>query len=234
MILLLRVSAADRGREGLAPIGREHQGEAAQGGYEHVLRTILSEPELARSLPDWSAMVNALARAAMLAVTVNIPPRTGDMAVWRLGEELVREPEGTWWLRWRQEKTHRVLDPGRLWPEVGAVLDEHLLGGRPDQHAHLRYSQLQGLNLLRHTAVPHASAWPSAQVKAALGVPLHDLRTLLAEFLREIDPEHAPDLVQAMLGHGSRAAGEEYRALLAGETAAAAWAEIRTEIARSW
>ena len=207
----------------------------AQGGYEHVLRTILSELELARSLPAWSAAAeDARARAAMLAVTVNIPPRTGDMAVWRLGEELVREPEGAWWLRWRQEKTHRVLDPGRLWPEVGAVLDEHLLGGRPDRHVHLRYSQLLGLNWLTHTAVPHASAWPSAQVKAVLGVPLHDLRTLLAEFLRDIDPEHAPDLVQAMLGHGSRAAGEEYRALLAGETAAAAWAEIRTEIARSW
>ncbi len=203
-----------------------------RGGYEHVLRALQAEREHARALPAWSAEAeDARARAAILAVLINVPARTGDAAQWRLGREITRGPDGVWRLTWRQEKNLRIADAGRLWPEVCAVLDEHLLAGRPVRLTAARYAQLEGMNWLTLTSTPHASAWPSSRVKRALGVPAHDLRTLVAETLRDVDPEQAPNLVQAILGHATREAGEEYRALAAGEAAAAAWAEIRREIA---
>ena len=50
-------------------------------------------------------------------------------------------------------------------------------------------------------------------------MPLHDLRTLISDLLRRVDPTQTRDLIASMLGHRSEAAGEEYRAACEGDWA---------------
>lgn len=199
-----------------------------RGGYAAIVAEIVALLEKADAIPAWRADAEAArATAAVLAVTINIPARTGDVANWRFGEELVREPWGEWSLRWRQEKNGRLLDAGSLWPEVQAVLEEHLLGGRPRRHAHRRYLELEGMNWLSFTQMGYDRRWPSEQVREASGVPLHDLRTLAADYLRLHDPVAAPNVITALLGHATGEAGEEYRALCTQTAAQREWREVR-------
>lgn len=203
-----------------------------KGGYAEILRVIAGELDRAAALPAWRAEAEtARATAAILAVAINMPARTGDVAAWRLGEELVRDPAGDWRLRWRQGKTGHWQDAGTLWPEVGEVLDTHLLGGRPERHAQRRYEELSGMNWLSLAAAPYASRWPSEKVNAALGIPLHDLRTLAADYLRLHDPASAPDVVSSLLGHATRQAGDAYRALCTETAAQRDWMAVRTGFA---
>jgi hypothetical protein len=57
-------------------------------------------------------------------------------------------------------------------------------------------------------------------------VPLHDLRTLAADYLRMHDPVAAPRIVAVLLGHRTQEAGEEYRALCAETAAQREWCKI--------
>jgi integrase len=203
-----------------------------QGGYAEILRVITRELERAEALPAWRAEAeSARATAAILAVAINMPARTGDLAAWRIGEELIRMPEGIWRLRWRQGKTGHWQNAGTLWPEVALVLDLHVLGGRPTRYVQSRYGMLQGLNWLSFSAHAPASKWPSEKVRAALGIPLHDLRTLAADYLRLHDPATAPEVVSSLLGHATRQAGEEYRALCSDSVAQREWMAARAKIA---
>lgn len=199
----------------------------ARGGYEHVTRIIVQLLDEADRLPDWSARAGvARATAAILAVSINEPARTGDMSRWRLGHELTRDVFGTWQLCWRQQKTGSWKRQ-TIWTEIGGVIDEHILGGRSPRHVHRRYMELEGANWLSFQAEPYASKWPSEQSRKALGVPLHDMRTLLADHLRLHDPATAPNLVQAMLGHRSQKAGDAYRSLCLGTGAQQEWQRVR-------
>lgn len=199
-----------------------------KGGYAEVVRAIVRQLDRAAECADWrEAAETARATAAILAITLNVPPRSGDIVSWVYGEALVREPHGTWHLRWQQEKTGVWLNAGTLWPEVGWVIDEHLLGGRPPRYAHRRYTELIGMNWLSHEASGHDRRWPSERVSAALGVPLHDLRTLAADYLRLHDPATAAGTVSALLGHSSREAGAEYRAISNQTIVQRGWLEIR-------
>ena len=63
-------------------------------------------------------------------------------------------------------------------------------------------------------------------------MPLHDLRTLIADLLRRVDPAKARDLIASMLGHRSEAAGEEYRADCEGDWASREWHRDRGVIGR--
>ncbi len=192
------------------------------------MRALLGKLEEANGLPAWTAEAEtARATAAILAVCMNDPARTGDVATWTLGEALVREPVGRWRLRWRQGKTGHWKEAGELWPEVGAVLDEHILGCRPRRHAQRRFEELRGCNWLSFADAPYASRWPSEKVRNAIGVPLHDLRTLAADYLRMHDPVAAPRIVAVLLGHRTQEAGGEYRVLCAETAAQRGWREIR-------
>lgn len=111
------------------------------------------------------------------------------------------------------------------------MLDELILGGRPRRYAGQRYAELQGRNWLTHAEKAFAARHPSALVNEAIGVPLHDLRTLIADLLRRVDPARARDLIASMLGHASTAAGEEYRADCEGDWAARQWKQVRATIA---
>ncbi|WP_417525584.1 hypothetical protein [Marinovum sp.] len=198
------------------------------GGYAKVMRVVVSTLEAADKLPDWSAeAAKARATAAILAVCTNDPARTGDVAMWTLGGPLVRRPTGQWQLRWRQGKTGHWKEAGTLWPEMGAVVDEHILGGRPRRHVQQRYEALKGNNWLSLAPEPYAGRWPSEMVKLALGVPLHDLRTLAADYLRYHDPVAAPRIVAVLLGHRSQEAGGAYSALCAETAAQRDWQALR-------
>lgn len=204
------------------------------GGYAEVVRAILRCLDQADAIADWrSEAETARATAAILAVTLNVPPRGGDITSWRLGEALMREPWGAWRLRWQQEKTGVWLDAGTLWPEIGWVLDQHLLAGRPLRHAYRRYTELLGKNWLSHEREGFDRSWASEKIKAAIGVPLHDLRTLSADYMRLHDPVAAPAVVAALLGHSSTEAGAEYAALTQQTAAQREWMEIRAIHAQS-
>lgn len=205
-----------------------------KGGYDEVMRAIIRELQKADVLPDWSAKAAvARATAAILAVCTNDPARTGDVASWIMGEAMVRQATGRWQLRWRQQKTGHWKDAGKIWPEIGAVIDEHILGGRPKRHAQRRFEELRGKNWLTFSDQPYDSRWPSEKVSDALGVPLHDLRTLAADYLRLHNPASAPNVVAVLLGHVTREAGEDYRGLCVETVAQREWLEIRHKHASS-
>ena len=202
-----------------------------RGGYAEIVRAIMRELETAEALGAWRAKAQtARATAAILAVTLNVPARTGDVVAWRLGEELERSPYGEWRLHWTQQKTGVQADAGTLWPEVGTVLDAHLIAGHAPRYALSRYNALQGMNWLSFGLEPYATRWPSEQVKRALGVPLHDLRTLAADYLRLHDPQAAPDVVSVLLGHSTAQAGEAYKALCVDTAAQRELARIRAAL----
>lgn len=199
-----------------------------KGGYAAATRAILRNLEEADALPDWTAeAANARATAAVLAVCLNDPARTGDVARWTFDEELVRHPTGHWDLRWRQQKTGSWKETGRLWPETGSVLDEHILGGRPARFVQRRYDELRGMNWLSFSDTAYERRWPSAKVRDAIGVPLHDLRTLAGDYLRLHDPASAPRILKVLLGHRSSEAGAEYSAICFDTAAQREWLDIR-------
>jgi hypothetical protein len=204
------------------------------GAFEMIAQAIVDLHDLADTAPGWtSAAEHARQTAAVLAVVMNTPARTGDVAAWRLGHELIRHASGDWELAWTQEKTDNDADFGIMWPEVGAILDALILAGRPDRLVLRRYESLEGMNWLTLRDEGFASRWPSDQVTRTLGIPLHDVRTISADYLRWHDPQTAADTIQALLGHCTRKAGESYRAMTEGEAAAREWARMRKSIAKS-
>jgi hypothetical protein len=224
-----------RNRAALMEKKKEARLEAlmALGGYDHVARCVEREVRLAREAPAHSALAfQALRRAVFCAVVMNKPPRKGDAARWRFGHELSRAPCGAWHARWEQEKTGHETDVA-LWPEIGALLDLWVLGGRPARQIHLRMAALAGMNWLSLEAAPPRRNLPTEITTATLGVPSHDLRTLAADYLRLHDPARAADVLATHLGHVSTAAGTPYRALCDGDAQAREWQAVRAELAGS-
>jgi hypothetical protein len=208
------------------------QGLMSRGGFAHVMDCVAEQRALALAQPHHGAARARHMQAAVLcAVLMNKPARRGDVARWVIGGDLTRAPSGDWHLEWTQEKTDRWTEAGVLWPEVSALLDAHILGGRPDRLVHLRYRDLAGRNWLTLTERPARRALPSELVRQALGVPPHDLRTLAADYLRRHDPASAAGMISAHLGHATEAAGADYRALCEGAAASRSWRRARESIA---
>jgi hypothetical protein len=200
------------------------------GGYGRIMQAIVQNLEDADAMPDWTAeAATRRATAAVLAICVNEPARTGDVSQWTLGEQLIRTPWGIWQLDWKQEKTGNRKHAGELWPEIGKVLDEHILGGRPERHIHRRYEELCGCNWLSQTPKPYDRRWPSERVADAIGVPLHDLRTLCSDYLRQHDPVAAPRIVSVVLGHRSQESGKDYTSECSEPASQREWQSIRDE-----
>lgn len=203
-----------------------------RGGYAHVADRIGELRARATELPAHSAARRRnMQQAVVCAVILNKPPRKGDLVSWRLGHELVRENDGTWFAGWEQEKTGVATETGALWPEICEILDEWILDGRPDRLVHVRNQELVGRNWLTFADRAPYRNLPTELTRAAIGVPSHDLRTLAADYMRRHDPAHAADVIATHLGHGTRRAGEAYRAECDGAAAQAIWAETRKIIA---
>ncbi|SMX35266.1 hypothetical protein [Actibacterium lipolyticum] len=205
-----------------------------KGGFEYIAEVIgdlLLEADL---LPDHSARKELLLQTvACCAVDMNKPARTGDMSRWSIGSDLWREKDGTWHLVWNQGKTGRTTEAGELWPEIGEILDELILCGRPNRFIHMRYREVVGKNWLTLSDVARPANWPSERIKAALGVPSHDLRTLAADYMRRHDPENAARVISTHLGHGTLEAGDEYSTECESEAAVRAWQKDRQKIAQA-
>ncbi|MCZ7675387.1 MAG: hypothetical protein M5U35_05270 [Roseovarius sp.] len=124
-----------------------------------------------------------------------------------------------------------ATETGAIWPEICEILDEWILDGRPDRLIHIRYQELVGRNWLTLEDNEPYRNLPTELTRAAIGVPSHDLRTLAADYMRRHDPAHAADVIATHLGHGTRKAGESYRAECEGAAAQAIWQESRATIA---
>lgn len=205
-----------------------------KGGFEYIAKVIGKMRTKADLLPDHSARKALLLQtAACCAVDMNKPARTGDMSQWSIGSDLRRETDGSWHLVWKQEKTGRTTEAGELWPEIGEVLDELILCGRPCRLIHMRYRELTGKNWLTLSDTAKPAKWPSERIKAAIEMPSHDLRTLAADYMRRHDPEIAARVIATHLGHGTLEAGEDYSADCKSEAAAQAWQKDRQRIAKA-
>lgn len=203
-----------------------------RGGYAHVADRIGELRSRAQDLPAHSAARRrCMQRAVVCAVILNKPPRKGDLVSWRFGDQIVREIDGTWRAQWEQEKTGDATETGAIWPEICDILDEWILDGRPDRLVHVRYQDLTGRNWLTLDDNEPYRNLPSELTKSAIGVPSHDLRTLAADYMRRHDPAHAADVISTHLGHGTRKAGEAYRAECEGAAAQAIWNKTRAVIA---
>lgn len=203
-----------------------------RGGFAHVAQKIGELRERAHDLPAYSAARRrCMQQAVVCAIILNKPPRKGDAVVWRLGEQLVRETDGTWRAEWEQEKTGGATESGAIQPEICEILDEWILGGRPDRLIHHRYQELNGRNWLTLEQDAPYRNLPTELTKAAIGVPSQDLRTLAADYMRRHDPAHAADVIATHLGHRTREAGKSYQAECLGTAAEAVWQDARKIIA---
>jgi hypothetical protein len=204
-----------------------------RGGFEYLAEMVGEALNRADDLPDHSFdKVSELQSAVIAAVSMNKPGRTGDVSRWTIGEDLVRDGDGYWRLEWRQGKTKHETEAGQLWDEVAEILDLHILGGRPDRFIHIRYDQLIGANWLTLNETPRASKWPSEQIAKMIGVPLHDLRTLAADYLRRHDPYTAAQVITTHLGHKSGESAKDYKAECEGDAATRDWLQMRERIGR--
>lgn len=203
-----------------------------RGGFAHVADRIGEMRTRAHDLPAHSAARRrCMQQAAVCAVILNKPPRKGDLVSWRIGHQIVRQLDGTWRAQWEQEKTRAGTETGAICPEICEILDEWILGGRPDRLIHVRYEELLGRNWLTLDDSEPYRNLPTELTNAAIGVPSHDLRTLAADYMRRHDPAHAADVISTHLGHVTRKAGEAYRAESEGAASQAVWQESRAIIA---
>ncbi|WP_334061616.1 hypothetical protein [Limimaricola cinnabarinus] len=203
-----------------------------KGGYAHVADRIGELRSRAQDLPAHSAARRrCMQQSVVCAVILNKPPRKADLVSWRFGDQIIRDLDGTWRAEWEQEKTGAKTETGAIWPEICDILDEWILDGRPDRLIHVRYQELVGKNWLTFAEDEPYRNLPTELTHAAIGVPSHDLRTLAADYMRRHDPAHAADVIATHLGHGTRKAGEAYRADCIGATAQALWQSSRDIIA---
>lgn len=208
-------------------------GLTERGGYAYVADKIGEHRALAQDLPAHSAARRRhMQQAVVCAVILNKPPRKGDLVSWRFGEHLVRETDGTWHARWEQEKTGVGTETGEIWPEIGEILDEWILAGRPGRLIHLRYQELVGLNWLSFEPGAPYRNLPTELTRATIGVPAHDLRTLAADYMRRHDPAQAANVIATHLGHDTQLAGRAYRTECVSARAQALWQEVRKTISR--
>ena len=208
-------------------------GFAESGGSWHGLLgtalTLCADTEAAAG--SWrAAPERARLQACVLVIALNTNARTGDIAAWRLGEELKRREDGSWSLRYLSIKNRYRVKFSRLWPETHAALDALLLAGRPDRQLAARYDALQGCNWMRHSRKPVPARYPSALIKEIATISAHPLRTLAADVLRCLDPAESPRKIATWLGHHDPRSQEDYAIAATGRAQSDAWAGERAAI----
>ncbi|UMA67053.1 hypothetical protein LVO79_18735 (plasmid) [Roseivivax marinus] len=172
-------------------------------------------------------------QAAVLIIAINTTARTGDIAAWRVGRELIRKADGSWSLRYRSKKSGHTIKYSRLWPETHAALDAVLLAGRPARMLEERYAAVEGRTWMRHGRARVPSRYPSELVKEVASLSAHPLRTLAADVLRRIDPGASVDKTAAWLGQSDLRSQDDYAVAPIGRTQCDAWARVRDQIRRT-
>jgi hypothetical protein len=199
-----------------------------RGGAGYIADRIAELRDAASTLPAHSAHTQLLQlQATFCGLILNKPPRRGDAVSWRIGEEVIRHPCGEWEVAWEQEKTGHETETGALWPEICELLDEWILGGRPSRQANIRYEHLKGCYLLTLSKRKADRRLPWSLAREAIGLPVHDLRTVAADYLRRFDPENAANIISTHLGHKAVASGDAYRSEMSAAAGQMKWAQAR-------
>lgn len=186
-----------------------------------VLHTAVAAETEARTLPAQSTAALRLRQKALAyALLVNAGDRQGDLRHARVGIELVRDPNGTWYHDLRQRKTDTRKEMEALWPGTCALLDAHVLADRPSWQIADRLIELQGTNLLTlgqevlYKGFLNRRLEEDFSVETADGITErltgHLIRTLIVDAIRRLRPD-AMWAAQHMLGHSDRWMQETYR-----------------------
>ena len=161
--------------------------------------------------PDGSVDAERKRRNALiLALLVNTGDRQGDLSNIVIGEHLIRGEDGLWSIRVRQSKTRRNKDLGTLWHFTSALIDAHLLGGRPKWQIENQVRGFIGHNLLSLSNVPLHIYYPTKVLRKEFGISGHLVRTLITDLLRNERPD-AAWAAQEMLGHSNTWMQNTYR-----------------------
>jgi hypothetical protein len=199
-----------------------------------IARTMAAIGDVASAGSSWRAAAARQRRVvAVLIMGLNTIARTGDQSRWRIGHELERRADGSWYLDWRQGKTGGSAPFGELWPETARALDRHLLGGRSETELTRRTAVLKGANWITLEPQGPSTKYASAIIKEMAGLPGHDLRTLATDLLRLIDPATGASRASALLMHADPRSQQEYAAAARGLGAARDWSDERTRLRRS-
>lgn len=201
-----------------------------EGGSWSSARTraleLVAEAEAAGG--SWRADAERLRlQGAVLLLALNTVARTGDIAVWCVGQQLKRRSDGSWSLRYTAQKSGKRMYFSRLWPETCQALDMILLAGRPERMVEARYAALEGMTWMRLGPAPIPAKHPSALVAEILDISSHPLRTLAADVMRRIDPERSVEKTAAWLGHLDDRSQDDYAHAAEGRAATDRWFEAR-------
>lgn len=169
-----------------------------------ILQRTLSLATEADVAPDGTAEAERKRRTALiLALLVNSGDRQGDLSRLTIGKHLRRSEDCLWSIQIQQAKTGRWKDLGPLWALTSALIDSHILSGRPDWQIHERIHTLNGRNLLSLADAPFHDYFATDALKKEFGVSGHLIRTLITDLLRNGRPD-AVWAAQEMLGHSNR------------------------------
>lgn len=169
-----------------------------------LLKRALSLAVEADAAPDGSAEAERKRRRAMiLALLVNTGDRQGDLSQLTIGEHVRRSEAGFWGIQIRQAKTGRQKDLGSLWPLTGALVDAHILAGRPSWQIGDCVQDVTGCNLLSLSEGPFHSYYATTVLREEFGISGHLVRTLITDLIRTERPD-AAWAAQEMLGHSNK------------------------------
>lgn len=169
-----------------------------------LVKRALSLAIEADAAPDGTAEAERKRRiAVILALLVNTGDRQGDLSRLTIGEQLTRSEAGFWSIQIRQAKTGRLKDLGPLWPLTSALIDAHILAGRPEWRIEDRVTALNGCNLLSLSQAPFHSYYATGVLHEEFGISGHLVRTLITDLIRTERPD-AAWAAQEMLGHSNK------------------------------
>ncbi|MFG6592636.1 hypothetical protein [Sulfitobacter sp. 1A12157] len=169
-----------------------------------VLSRALELSVEADAAPDGSAEAERKRRNALiLALLVNTGDRQGDLSHLAIGAHVTRTEGGLWSIRVRQAKTRRIKDLGVLWPLTSALIDDHILAGRPKWQIEDQVRVFTGRNLLSLSAEPFHTYYSTQVLREEFGISGHLVRTLITDLLRNERPD-AAWAAQELLGHSNQ------------------------------
>lgn len=142
-------------------------------------------------------------RAMILALLVNTGDRQGDLSRLTIGEHVRRSEAGFWAIQIRQAKTGRQKDLGPLWPLTSALIDAHILAGRPRWQIEGCVQDVIGCNLISLAKAPFHRYHATKVLRQEFGISGHLVRTLITDLIRNERPDGAW-AAQEMLGHSNR------------------------------
>mgnify|MGYP003112805507 CR=1 FL=1 len=164
--------------------------------------------------------------AVILALLVNTGDRQGDLSHLAIEEHVTRSEDGRLWsVRIRQAKTGRWKDLGALWPQTSALLDAHILAGRPKWLIEDQVRTVTGRNLLSLSVEPFHTYYPTKVLREEFGISGHLVRSLITDLIRNARPD-AAWAAQEMLGHTSRSMQATYHSDFRATASIQQWHEI--------